>query len=219
MKVFKAAFTALLSLAVIIFAPFRPASASGGDMFAMALTDDVYIYDSMERNSELFALPRTYCVQITQEYDGWYRVLYAADEGCYEQITGYCKKDNLMILEEPPENIYLNYPVDVVLSSGGAGVPSLPCLQSTVTAAFYGNFHRADTSYICLRYNGGFGYVEGEITDYPQNEIPSAPAFSGGNPSNTDAGSSAAPAIVIAAVAVIAVITLIITGKKYHKRQ
>lgn len=219
MKILKAALCVLFSTAILISASSRQALAAEGKKYAMALTDDVYLYDEMQRNTELFALPCTYCVQITKEYDEWYRVIYAEDDGFYEKITGYCKKDNLLILDEPPEEYYLNYPVEVVLSSGGGEAPALPGLQITVTAAFYGNFYRADTSYIYLRYNDGFGYIEGEIDDYPQNEVPSSPTFSENGGSTPEQGTSVAAGIIIAVLAAVAVIVLIVTGRKNHSRQ
>lgn len=207
----------LFSSAIILSASILPARAAEGVKYAMALTDNVYFYDEMESNTELFALPCTYCVQIKWEYEEWYRVVYAKDDGLYDEIEGYCKKENLMVLREPPENSYLSYPVDVVLNSGED--KKLPGLQLTVTAAFYGNFRRAGTPYICLRYNGEFGYIEGEINDYIRNDIPSAPTFSDGVSADTDAPSTFVPVLVIVALAAAAVIVLIVTGRKNHKRQ
>ena len=89
MKVVKAALCALFSFAVILLSLSRTAQAAGSATYAMALTDDVYIYDEMERNTELFALPATYCVEILREYDDWYRVAYGEDDGFYEEIIGY----------------------------------------------------------------------------------------------------------------------------------
>ena len=218
MKILKA-LCVLFSLTIFFPVPARTAAAETTVKYAMALTDDVYIYDEMKQNCELFALPETYCVEIVKEYDGWYRVAYAEDDGFYRKVTGYCKKDNLQVLEEPPPNPYLNYPVEIKLTSGENPVFGLPGLEITVTAAFYGNYRRANTSYVYLRYDGGFGYVEGEINDYVKNEIPSVPTFSEGNAQNTGETSAVLPALIIGGLAVVAVAVLIVTGKKNYKKQ
>lgn len=220
MKVLKAALACLVVAVVAAAAASAPTGTAVAETvkYAMALTDDVYIYDEMQNNTELFALPATYCVEITREYDGWYRVNYAEDEGLYEKVTGYCKKDDLQLLDGAPVNLYLNYPVEVTLFSGADPKSGLPGLELTVTAAFYGNYYRANTSYIYLKYGGGFGYVEGKIDDYVKNDIPSAPVFSENEP-QTDKGSSAlVPALVLGALALTAVAVLVITGRR-HKRQ
>ncbi len=219
MKVLKAALCLLVTYAIIVCAATPVAHAEGGKRYAMAVADDVYVYDEMERNTELFALPYTYCVEIAREYDDWYRVVYAQNDGFYEEVIGYCKKDNLLILNEPPENLYLNYPVEITLTSGDDKKYDLPALQLTVTCAFYGNFYRANTPYIYLKYDGGFGYVEGKIDDYVKNEIPSAPTVADGSSVQEAPLSAAIPLLVIGALAVAAVIALVVSGKKSHKRQ
>lgn len=218
MKVFRAALCLLFAtFLIIIFNSFFnsfQASADEGRRYAMATSRDVYLYSKMEKNTELFAIPYTYCVEILQEYDEWYHVRYAKDDGLYEQIIGYCKKENIREIDEPPENIYLHRTVDLTLSSGNNGDSALPELNLSVTAAFYGNFYRGDTSYIYLLYNGGFGYLEGEIDDYDINEIPSAPTFAEGQPTEETGDSALVPVIVIASLALAAIIVLIITGNR-----
>lgn len=205
----------LIFSAMLISPPPVHVAVAEGEIYAMALSTTVYLCEEREEKTTLFAIPYTYCVQILKEYDDWYGVRYAEDDGLYEPVWGYCKKNDLMIVGSMPENSYLYYPIEVTLTSSPLPGPSLPAIKHTVTAAFLGNYFDGAAAYSCIMYNGGFGYIEGEISDYTPNPIPSAPTFSNGTVKRAkDNNAKLITATLIAALAVGAVVILLFTGRR-----
>ena len=215
MKVLKLALCLIFIAVIAVPIPNLTARADDGRLYAIATSTRVYICEEPDENSDLFAVPYTYYVEILRELDDWYHVRYAANDGLYEPVQGYCKKDGLMIVGSPPENAYLYYPIEITLTSAPRE-QWLPSVEVTVTAAFYGNYVKGASTYKCVRYDGKFGYIEGELTDYPTNVIPSTPAFSqgGGTQSKDDGNAKLITVVIICALAAGAVIILIVTGRR-----
>lgn len=209
----------MLCLVVILMLPLSvqplSARAESGKRYAVAVSRYVYLCEEMDLNSDCFAIPYSYCVEIKKEYDNWYLVSYARDEGIYSSVSGYCKKDDLIEVKNPPQNEYLYYPLEVILHSAPQTDSLLPDLETTVTVPFYGNYYRGATAYKCVLYNGKFGYIEGEIDNYETNELPDSPTFSTSTstPSN-DSSAKWITFFIIAALAAAAIVTLIVTGKR-----
>lgn len=214
MKVLKVALCLIFAAILTVHPPAQTARADDGKKYAIALTATVYLCEERDENSDLFAIPYSYYVEILREYDEWYQIRYARSDGLYEPVQGYCKKDNLMVVDEPAENVYLYYPLEVTLSSATGAGGTLPDLEMTVTAAFYGNYYKGAATYSYVLYNGTFGYVEGEISDYTTNEIPSLPTFSETEESKSDNNAKIITALIISAIAVAAVAVLIVTGRR-----
>lgn len=215
MKVLKALLCLIIS-SISLF-PSSPvtARAESGRKYAVAISRYVYLCEEMDLNSDCFAIPYSYCVEIKKEYDDWYFVSYARDEGIYSMVNGYCKKDDLMIVDVPPQNAYLYYPLEVILHSTPESDGSLPDLETVVTVPFYGNYYRGATAYKCVLYNGKFAYIEGEIDNYETNELPSAPTFSTTvTPTRNESNSKWITFLIIAALAVAAIVILLVTGKR-----
>lgn len=214
MKVLKAALCLIFAIIISLPAPARYARAEDGRKYAVATSRYVYLCEEMDLNSDRFAIPFSYCVEIKKEYDEWYFVSYAKDEGIYSAVNGYCKKTDLTEVTEPPQNAYLYYPLEVELHSLSAD-SSLPDLTFTITVPFYGNYYKGATAYRCVRYNGEFGYVEGEVDDYDVNELPAAPTFSTSQPETHDDGNAKLfTALIIVGIALTAIVVLLITGKR-----
>lgn len=214
MKVFKAMLCLIIAIIISLPVPTRYARADDGRKYAVATSRYVYLCEEMDPNSDCFAIPFSYCVEIKKEYDDWYFVSYAKDEGIYSSVNGYCKKTDLLEVDEPPPKAYLYYPVEVVLHSS-AKDKSLPDIAITVTVPFYGNYYKGATAYKCVLYNGEFGYVEGEIDDYETNELPSTPTFTPTIPNPHDDGNAKLyTALIIVAIAVAAIAVLLFTGKR-----
>lgn len=214
MKVLKATLCLIVAALLSLPEPMRLARADDGRKYAVATSRYVYLCEEMDPNSDRFAIPFSYCVEIKKEYDEWYFVSYAKDEGIYCSVNGYCKKSDLLEVKSPPQNTYLYYPLEVVLHSSSHD-NSLPDLEITVTVPFYGNYYKGAAAYKCVLYNGNFGYLEGEIDNYETNELPSAPTFSQTAPTTSDDGNTKLfTALIIIAIAVIAIVVLLITGKR-----
>lgn len=218
MKVIKRAICLIVT--VLIFAlgcapPVEARAASDGRIYARADLRNVYFCQSMDLTTALFAIPYTYCVEIITDHGEWYLVKYAQDDGFYRAVTGYCKKEGLTVVDQPPQNIYLSYPVYATLRADVDS--SLPGLEITVTAAYYGVYYRGAAAYSYVLYDNCFRYVAGANEDYPLNEIPSEPTFSPTDPTPQDDGSRLATALIITAIAAAAIVILIITGKQKVK--
>lgn len=216
MKVFKAAFCLMIATIISLPAPTRFARADDGRKYAVAASRYVYLCEEMDESSDRFAIPFSYSVEIKKEYDDWYFVSYAKDEGIYSLVNGYCKKSDLIEVAEPPEKPYLYYPLEVVLHSESHN-GSLPDLEIAITVPFYGNYYKGAKAYKCVLYNGEFGYIEGEIDDYQTNVLPSTPTFSEiPSASSDDGNAKLITAVMIIAIALAAIAVLLFTGK--HKK-
>lgn len=214
MKVLKAVLCLIFAITISLPAPTRLASADEGRKYAVATSRYVYLCEEPDSSSDRFAIPFSYCVEIKKEYDEWYFVSYAKDEGIYSEVKGYCKKTDLIEVDEPPQNSYLYYPLEVELHSA-TNDKALPDLQIAITVPFYGNYYKGAAAYMCVLYNGEFKYVEGEIDDYETNELPSAPTFSTTSPTPSESGNTKLlTALIIVAIAVIAIAALLLTGKR-----
>lgn len=178
--------------------------------YARADSRTVYFYDEMEGKS-LFAIPYTYCVQVLETVGDWYRVKYAEDTGNYKALYGYCRKANLTLVDEPPENIYLNKTVTVTFKQdlGNSYLPSLSELN--VDAAFYGTLYWGDSAYSYVKYGNEFAYVYGANDDYPLNEIPVEEPPE--QPKAKGANVKTILIIVLIAVAALALVILYFTGR------
>ncbi|MDE6868146.1 MAG: hypothetical protein K2J83_03265 [Clostridia bacterium] len=211
-----AKFAAFCLLAVICFAiASRPAAIVGtGESSARYVRADsrsVYFCVDMDDDTALFAIPYTYCAELLATVGDWYYVKYAEDDGKYQALYGYCRKEGMTPVSEPPENVYLNMTVTVTFKQESIN-PSLPALSElSVAVAFYGTYYSGASAYSYVLYDGNFGYVYGANDDYPLNEIPDEkpPAEEPSKGANI----KLILIIVLIAAAVIALVILYFTGR------
>ncbi len=211
----------LLAALIFITVPrlYTVASAetSSGRTFARADSRDVYFCEKKDLSYALFTIPYTYCVEILSADGEWYYVRYAEDAGIYRALYGYCLKDKLTVVSEPPENVYLYMPVTVIYKAD-ANTGSLPVLNElNVTAAFYGTYYAGASAYSYVFYDGSFGYIYGANDGYPLNEIPAD------TPADSDEESDGPNAKVITALALCALavavpVLLYFAGRKRYFR-
>ena len=215
MKVLKAVLCLLLALFTVLSPNLTARASTDGKKYARADTRNAYFCSEKDIEKALFAVPYTYCVEILAEDGDWYFVRYAQDAGIYRALTGFCRKEGLTKIEEPPRNIFLDYPVTITFSAGNPPDDSLPTLgKIDVTAAYYGVYYRGAVAYSYVLYDGEFGYVQGAHEDYPLNEIPADKPVT---PSvDTEGNAKLITALVICGLAAAAIVVLFFTGK--HKR-
>ena len=205
-----------LAAAIICFA-LPPAKGytfaeSKSAVYARADAADIYFCREMDLSTALFAVPYTYCVQIISSEGEWYFVRYADDAGEYRAVEGYCLKENLTPVDEPPENIYLHMTVPLNLSPYAPSGGSFPVSNTlTVSAAFYGSYYMGGAEYSCLAYGDGFYYQLG-VDDYPLNEIPAPPESP--TPKSKSSNAKLIIALALCALAAAALIILYLTGRK-----
>lgn len=208
MKSLKLLICCLISAFITIF-PFSSVKARAATSYARADTRDVYFCKD-KNSTALFAIPYTYCVEIISTDGDWYYVKYGESNNVYEPLYGYCKSENLTLLDEPPQNKFLFYTVPLTFRTDSFG-SSLPASNElTVNAAFYGTYYSGGYAYSYVRYNGSYYYTAGANDDYPLNEIPSV-GVSGPPPDDSDTANAPSEKIVIAVViAVIAGAVLVV---------
>ena len=212
MKLLKALLCLLLALVAMPAPNHSARAATDGREYARADTRNAYFCSEKDIEKALFAVPYTYCVEILAEDGDWYFVRYAQDTGLYKALTGFCLKEGLTRVDDPPENLYLDYPVTVTYSAGTSPDDSLPTLgQISVTAAYYGVYYRGAAAYSYVLYNGDFGYIAGAHDDYPLNEIPQPTPVT---PDNSDNSARLITAIIITVLAAAAIVVLFFTGKR-----
>lgn len=219
MKRLKSLIVCLLAVSILI--PFAPLKSYGAHAstarYARADARDIYFCERRDLNYALFTIPYTYCVEILSTEGDWYYVKYAEDSTMYKALYGYCLKEHLTPVDQPPENIYLNMPVTVTFRTD---MPegSLPVLsEMNVTAAFYGTYYSGATAYSYVLYDGKFGYIYGANDDYPLNEIPND-NNQDGQTGNGKTNTRLITVLILVAIASATLIVLYLTGRrKYYK--
>lgn len=213
MKVIKAAFS--LVLTILISFSFAPSFKADAQTYGYAYADlgsTAYFCSEKSEGSALFAIPQTYCVQILGEEDGWYYVKYAEDSGAYRAVYGYCLKNDVVKINEPLENTYLNYTLKVTYKPD-TNTGFLPPLEIELTAAYYGAYTLGQTSLSYVYCGEKFGYITEQVTNYPLNELPKPVSGNIDNPENED-GAMLITALVITLCAAAAIAVLMFAGKK-----
>lgn len=213
MKLFKTALC--LALTILILSPLGGTLISEAKVSGYAYVDiDSTVYFCSEKNEEsaLFAIPRTYCVQLLGEEDGWYYVKYAEDSGAYRAVYGYCLKDDVVKINEPLENTYLNYTLPVLYKSEQVS-GFLPPLEIELTAAFYGDYTLGKTSLSYVYCGEKFGYITERVENYPLNDLPSHTSGKIDEPKDEN-GAMLVAALVITLCAAVAIAVLFFSGRK-----
>ena len=214
-------FALVVALSTLICLSFSvPHFAKGETAFRYAYAWDeegkgetAYFCEKKDPTTAWFAIPETYCVEILKDEGEWYHCRYAKDEGAYRALYGYCLKSTLVPVEEPLENEYLNHTFEVELRADLGGSPLKP-LKTNVTVAFYGNGKLNAAGFSYVYYEGNYGYVAGQITDYPRNDRPQATVSTDIKQQENSVNVTLITAAVITAVAVIAVAVLYFAGKR-----
>lgn len=182
-------------------------------VYAYAPTENtVYFCADADEDTALFAIPDTYCVQILGESDGWLHVKYAEDEGLYRALYGYCRTDDVILLDEPLENLYLNLTVTVTYRTDAANslLAALPDIECK--AAYYGSYTVGKTVCSYVLCGSDFGYIPGAITEYPLNELPQAAAVSAA--AEDDGNTTLVTAVAVTLIAAAAIAILYFTGRR-----
>ena len=220
MKYIKVALVVALSTLICLsFA--LPSTAKGETVFRYAYADDYddnsseipYFCEKKNLDSAIFAIPKTYCVEILKDEGEWYYCRYARDEGSYKELRGYCLKAYLTPVEEPFENEYLNHTFNVDFYAQQSNSLIDP-FKITLTVSFYGNgtLNASGMSYVY--YEGKFGYVAGQITVYSKNDLPKPTVSTDVQQPENSLNTTLITAAVITVIAVVAVAVLYFAGKR-----
>lgn len=216
MKALKTLLCCLLA-ALIPFASASVRAYAATARYARADARDVYFCERKDLSYALFTIPYTYCVEILSADGDWYYVKYADDAALYKALYGYCQKEHLTPVDEPPENVYLNMPVTVTFRPDSPTVGSLPVLSElNVTAAFYGTYYSGATAYSYVLYDGKFGYIFGANDNYPLNEIPEPEPPPDSKKEESGSNTKLITILVLAGIAALALIVLYVSGRKRY---
>lgn len=213
MKVIKTALCLALTILILFSStPFFRADAQTYGYAYVDLDSTVYFCEEKNESSALFAIPQTYCVQILGEDDGWYYVRYAEDNGAYRAVYGYCQKSDVIKINEPLENVYLDYTLQVIYKPD-SNTGLLPPLELELTAAYYGAYTLGQTSLSYVYCGEKFGYITKQVTDYPLNDLPNQTSGKIDQPKDEN-GAMLVCALVITLCAAGAIAILMLSGKK-----
>lgn len=194
------------------------ARAEAGARYARATTRECYFYSSPQNSAALFAVPYTYCVEITGEDGDWYAATYAEDTGDFRAVRGYVKKSQFLPLDGTPEVVWLNKTVSITFSQE-TPPGNLPVIDDiTLSAAFYGTFYSGGAGYSYVLCEDSFGYITGAIEDYPIIEE-QKPQEDQPQQSPAPDGGAIVAFVAIALLVVLAAALLFLSGKKSKKRR
>ncbi len=213
-----AAFAAAFIAFAAAVAPIAALAEDSAATYARANSREAYFYTDMDVSSAIFAVPYTYCVEVLEEYGGWYYVKYAEDYGLYRALYGYVKADDFSALSQAPETAYLYQTISVTFSQE-APANGLPALGDiTVTAAFYGNYYSGAAGYSYVLYQSSFGYITGATEDYPL--IESASSQGEEQPAATSAGAGSVTAwVILGVLAALALAIAALTGRMRGRKR
>ncbi|MGN1373317.1 MAG: hypothetical protein ACI4VK_04645 [Candidatus Coproplasma sp.] len=205
-----------LCITLLIFcAPVRLAYADTPSS-ARPVGRECYFFSEKDLSTALFAVPYTYTVQIIRSDGDWLYVSYAADEGNYKKLYGYCKSDEFETVPSPPKYLYLNKTVTVTYTAGVGQGSLKPPSDLQIDAAYYGGYRQGANFYSYVLCQGSFCYIEGD-NDYPLNEYEEQTTQTENEQAKGNGGSETTGLIifiVILAVALVAVGGLAFTSKR-----
>lgn len=218
----------LLLLCVVLLiscAPCQTAFALNPTVTASALEEkdlvtpvdrECYFFSDKDLSTALFAVPYTYCVEVIRDDGEWLYASYAADEGDYKKMYGYCRSEQFERVPSPPQNEYLNKVITITFTAAGNTFNPPPDLQ--VEGVYYGGYRHGADFYAYVLCRGDFCYIAGDYDDYPLNEYEQPTS----QPTDAKADGFADGTgktgliifIVILAVALVAVGALAFTNKR-----
>ncbi len=197
----------LAALCIALFLPVRPAQAQE-IRYARITQPNVYLYEQADAASGLFVLPQTYFVKITGEIQGYYSAEYLCDTAGRTPVRGYCRIDEVELVDYIPETPFLIYDTDVTFRTSDSYLPDDFISEYRVSAAFYGTFSYGSSVCYYVLLNGTFGYVPASACpplSYPENTEHTELEEPVSAPSDTPApGLSAVNVVLISALAVAA---------------
>ena len=197
--------------------PSIAACADTNHSLARPVGRECYFFSEKDLSTALFAVPYTYCIQIIRNDGEWLYASYAADEGGYKKLYGYCKSDEFEAVPSAPKSEYLNKTINVTFSANGGQGSFNPPSDLQIEALYYGGYRHGANFYSYVLCRGAFCYVEGANDDYPLNEYEEQTNSSdnGGEKSENGANSTGLIIfIVILAVALVAVGALAFSSKR-----
>ncbi len=154
--------------------------------YAVAVTENVWLYREKNEESGIFLLPVSYYVRILGEDEEYYEAEYFEDAAPYLAVKGYCKKADLQLVDFLPARPYLR--LELAVSYVIEGAPSSAMGNGsfdriTRTFLYYGTSYLGTTRFYYVLCDGVFDYIPAtqelvfeRNTDYlsPPEEPPAA---------------------------------------------
>lgn len=203
--------------ALLLLTPTMAAFAETSTYLARPADRECYFFSEKDLSTALFAVPYTYCIQVIRDDGEWLYASYAADEGGYKKVYGYCQSKQFERVPSTPKNEYLNKIVTVTYTADSGQGAFNPPSDLQVEATYYGVYRHGANFYSYVLCRGSFCYIEG-ADDYPLNEYEeqtNAPET--GESGKTEDGTKTTGLIifiVILAVALVAVGALAFSSKR-----
>lgn len=193
--------------------------AEGGDTYAVAITSDVWLYETKNEDDKLFCIPRTYYVKVLSRGDKFSSCEYHENDSHYQKITGYCLTDSLTFVDFTPERPYLRQEITVeytLPTQTLIGKGKFTSLKATYL--YYGNRYEDGQLHFYVCKDGELDYISAsKEIDYDLNDDfqSDAVALAAAGAKKSE-GLSAVQIVLItlSAVAVLVVAVFVAHGKR-----
>ena len=216
--------TAALASSVLGEGEITRRLTAGEDVFARIFSDDVSFFSDEAATDEIFILPETYFVKITEYSPDICRAVYCYEDYDYARsVYGFIKTRDLTFVSDPPKT--RSFPLVFPEFEGKGYFYKNNRLDSTYSvssapkdAFFYGYFLSGSGKYCYVLQDGKFGYYSADLfgkIDVPAHpdprpvEIVAPPPGEDGGQNTEPAGKffddDARKAIFIAVICVVAV--------------
>ena len=142
--------------------------------WARIVDDEVYLYSTADNDKKMFALEKSYYVEILDEVDNMYFVAVMQNETDFPRITGFVYKAQVTLCDIAPIAPY--YPTEKVTVIGNSAtirLSPLPTASAELTAtntqrlSYYGKRISNGITWYFVYYGGCFGYVEASAVTTP----------------------------------------------------
>ena len=193
-----------------------PAASYFGSPFACILSDETYFYESETSRAGLFILPKTYFVKVLERGDLFSRVEYLTNDNGAKKLTGFCKTEQLTLVDYVPKTPYLYAEVSITYSIDGVkGSPFLT--EITLSCPFYGKYRVGSETYAYVLRGEEFGYVPlpdsftyPENPEYYENLVQDEPSTPTAKPQQTESSTPVQTAILVLLCVLVPVLAALV---------
>lgn len=200
-------------------APPKTARAEG-ETYACILGENTYLYETERDARGLFILPQSYYVKVLDEGETYAYAEYLADGAYTKPVRGYCKKEELTVVDYVPQNPYLYKSFTVTYTIPDDPFAGDEDFLSSVTmhCGYYGDYKIGSKTYCYVLQDGKFGYLPkptdltwSKNTEYEEHTAPDEPTETPAASSQGEKSNGVNPAQIAVLVLLVLLIPVVAT--------